>query len=73
MIYRIQAGKEMTPELLAEYIGRHKKEVNIRLNKLDEAYRGDYNIFHQRKKPAWKPDNRIAYEVGTLRLADFHQ
>lgn len=61
MIYRIQAGKEMTPELLAEYIGRHKKEVNIRLNKLDEAYRGDYNIFHQRKKPAWKPDNRIAF------------
>ncbi len=61
MIYRIQAGKEMTPELLAEYIGRHKKEVNMRLNKLDEAYRGDYNIFHQRKKPAWKPDNRIAF------------
>lgn len=61
MIYRLPAGTEMTPELLAEYIGKHKKEVNIRLKKLDAAYRGDYDIFHQQKKPAWKPDNRIAF------------
>lgn len=61
MIYRLPAGAEMTPEVLAEYIGLHKKEVNMRLKKLDAAYRGDYDIFHQKKKPAWKPDNRIAF------------
>lgn len=61
MIYRMSAGTEMTPELLAEYIGRHKKEVGTRLNKLNEAYQGEYEIFHQRRKPAWKPDNRIAF------------
>lgn len=61
MIYRMPAGTEMTPELLAKYIGYHKKEVNMHLKKLDNAYRGDYDIFHQAKKPAWKPDNRIAF------------
>ncbi|MDD3338442.1 MAG: phage portal protein [Lachnospiraceae bacterium] len=61
MIYRLPAGTDMTPGLLAEYIGRHKKEVNMRLKKLDTAYQGDYDIFHQAKKPAWKPDNRIAF------------
>lgn len=61
MIYRLPAGTEITPELLAEYIGLHKKEVNMRLKNLDAAYRGDYDIFHRPKKPAWKPDNRIAF------------
>jgi SPP1 family phage portal protein len=55
------AGTAMTPEVLAKYIGYHKRDVGMFLGKLDRAYRGDYDIFHQTSKPKWKPDNRIAF------------
>lgn len=61
MIYRAAPGTIMTPEVLSKYIGQHKAEVGKRLKGLDDAYRGDYDIFHRAKKPAWKPDNRIAF------------
>ena len=60
IFYRAKAGTVMTPEVLAKYIGYHKRDRGIRLSKLDEAYRGDYDVFHLPKKPDWKPDNRIA-------------
>ena len=61
MIYRAAPGTIMTPEVLSKYIGQHKAEVGKRLRGLDSAYRGDYDIFHCTRKPAWKPDNRIAF------------
>ena len=71
MVYRVPAGTQMTVDLLAEYIGKHKTDVGRRLIKFDAAYRGDYAIFYQKAKPRWKPDNRIAlgfakYIVDTM-------
>lgn len=60
MHYRVPGDTEMTPEVLAKYIGYHKKDVAERLSRLDAAYRGDYEIYHQKAKPKGKPDNRIA-------------
>lgn len=51
---------QMTPELLAELITRHKGIVMGRLQKLHDAYANDYRIFHMQPKEAWKPDNRLA-------------
>lgn len=58
-MFRIAAGTEMTPELLAEYMTKHKTEVNNRYKRLHDAYENKYKISTMEKKPDWKPDNRI--------------
>ena len=58
-MFRIAAGTEMTPELLAEYMTKHKTEVNNRYKRLHDAYENKYKISTMKKKPDWKPDNRI--------------
>ena len=50
---------------------RHAAEVTFRYKPLDDAYQTDYPIFHEKPKPEWKPDNRIAvnfakYIVDTM-------
>jgi len=57
---RIPAGTEMTPRLLSSLIAKHKELVTKYYKPLDDAYKGRYKIFTLPKKPAWKPDNRIA-------------
>ena len=62
-MFRVPKDTEMTTELLAEYIGKHKRLVNERLQKLQDAYENKYEIFDKvkyPKKPAYKPDNRIS-------------
>ena len=59
-MFRVAAGTGMTPEILSEYIGKHKQEVIKRYQKLHDAYVNDYEIFHLLKKAAYKPDNRIS-------------
>ena len=49
----------MTPELLAEYMGRHKREISGRYQRLHDAYENKYAIDFLPPKPDWKPDNRI--------------
>ena len=49
----------MTPELLAEYMTKHKTEINNRYQRLHDAYENKYAIGLLPKKPDWKPDNRI--------------
>lgn len=71
MIFRLPKGTQMTPELLAEYIGKHKVIVNNRYQKLINAYENKYEIYSLPKKPKWKPDNRISanfakYIVDTM-------
>lgn len=71
MILRMKRGTAMTPTLLASYINKHKAEVGKRYKKLQDAYENKYEIFGQKKKPAWKPDNRISvnyakYIVNTM-------
>lgn len=59
-MFRVTEGTKMAPELLAEYIGKHKTEVTNRYQKLHDAYVNDYEIFHLPKKATYKPDNRIS-------------
>lgn len=71
MIYRLAAEKTLTDDKLMEFIRKHDAECAFRLQKLWDAYMTDYSIFHEKEKPAWKPDNRIAvnfakYIVDTM-------
>lgn len=71
MIYRLAAEKRLTDDKLMEFIRKHDAECAFRLQKLWDAYMTDYPIFHEKEKPAWKPDNRIAvnfakYIVDTM-------
>lgn len=70
-IFRIADDEIMTPALLAEYIRQHELLVQSHYKCLDDAYQTDYAIFHQAKKKAYKPDNRLAtnfakYIVDTM-------
>lgn len=70
-IFRIADDEIMTPALLAEYIRQHELLVQLHYKYLDDAYQTDYAIFHQAKKKAYKPDNRLAtnfakYIVDTM-------
>ena len=58
-MFRVAAGTEMMPELLAEYMTKHKTEINNRYQRLHDAYENKYAIGLLPKKPDWKPDNRI--------------
>lgn len=70
-IFRIADDEAMTAPLLAEYIRQHDLLVQSHYKYLDDAYQTDYAIFHQAKKKAYKPDNRLAtnfakYIVDTM-------
>lgn len=58
-MFRVPAGTEMTPELLAEYMGKHKMEIAGRYQKLKDAYENKYDILQMPRKKPWKPDNRV--------------
>lgn len=58
-MFRLPAGTEMTPKILAEYIDKHKNLVTSRYKKLYNAYIGEYKISALPKKESYKPDNRI--------------
>ena len=58
-MFRVAARTEMTPEILAKYMAKHKTEINQRYQKLHDAYENKYKIDKMEKKPDWKPDNRI--------------
>lgn len=60
MIFRLPKDTEMTRELLAELIQDHKAYVMRSAKPLQDAYEDKYPIFFEEKKPAYKPDNRIA-------------
>lgn len=70
-MYRLPAEKELTNDLLGQFIARHAAEVTFRYQKLKDAYMSNYPILHQEPKPKWKPDNRIVvnfakYIVDTM-------
>lgn len=58
-VFRISGKTEMTPDLLGEYMTKHKNAINKRYKKLRNAYENRYKINTLPKKPEWKPDNRI--------------
>lgn len=70
-MYILSADKELTDARLLQFITRHNQDVKRRYEKLLKAYKTDYPILHQKKKPKWKPDNRITvnfakYIVDTM-------
>ena len=58
-MFRVPAGTVITTESLGEFINKHKKEAASRYQKLKDAYGNKYEIESMKKKPEWKPDNRI--------------
>lgn len=72
MHFQIPADTVMTPEVLAKYIGKHKDAVALRLGKLGAAYRNDYQIYHDSKKPAGKPDNRVSVNFAKYIVDTFN-
>lgn len=70
-MFRFPKDKELTTALLDAFIGKHKKEVTKRYDKLKAAYESDHDILHQKQKDIYKPDNRIVsnfpkYIVDTM-------
>lgn len=59
-MFKLAQGKEMNADLLAEFISKHNGEITTNLQKLWNAYKTDYDIFHMKNKESYKPDNRIA-------------
>lgn len=58
-MFRLPRDIELTKELLAEYINKHRNQVATRYKPLYDAYVSDHKILHDEKKPEYKPDNRI--------------
>lgn len=62
--------KELTPELLGEFINEHRERLK-RYQRLMKMYKGQHDILFQEKKELSKPDNRLVvnfakYIVDTL-------
>lgn len=49
-MFILPAGTEITLELLAEFVDRHKKMVSKRYKPLQDAYTSDYEILHRKKE-----------------------
>jgi SPP1 family phage portal protein len=69
-VFRLSAGKELTPERLAKYIAKNDAK-SVRYRRLLQAYNNDYEIFHQRNKPQWKPDHRLAVNFAQFIVDTF--
>ena len=70
-VITVPAGTEMSMKLLTTLIGKHKKQVTNRYNRLWNAYTNHYQIYTQAQKAAYKPDNRLSvnfakYIVDTM-------
>ncbi|WP_270396287.1 phage portal protein [Mediterraneibacter massiliensis] len=70
-IYRLSDTEVLDSKTLGIFLERHDAEVAHRYKPIFDAYMTDYPIFHQKSKPDWKPDNRIAvnfakYIVDTM-------
>lgn len=62
--------KELTSDLLLEYINKHKSQAT-KLEQKMKMYKGEHPILYAEEKPAFKPDNRLVvnfakYIVDTL-------
>lgn len=63
-MFKVSADTVMTKDILHKYINKHQQIVSKRYQDLDRAYRSDYKIFRQARKPSYKPDNRLAVNFG---------
>lgn len=71
VVFRMPSDRELTAERLSKYISQHKQIVATRLHFLKDAYENEYEIYHQKAKAPYKPDNRVGvnfarYIVDTM-------
>lgn len=60
MLFRMNSEADVTAEIVEKFLKKNLILTNSRYDKLGNAYRNDYEIFHLPPKPPHKPDNRIA-------------
>lgn len=70
-MFSLPKDTEITLDLLATLIDKHKKMVSGRYEPLLDLYTSEHEILNQPKKPDYKPDNRIVvnfakYMVDTM-------
>jgi SPP1 family phage portal protein len=71
MMFHLSSSIELTPQILLEFIDKHKQEVASRYENLYKAYTSDHDILYEKEKASYKPDNRIVvnfpkYIVDTM-------
>ena len=72
MLFRLPSEEELTDNKLNEFIAKHNAECAFRFKHLKDAYETDYQIFHQKPKPDYKPDNRIAVNFAKYIVDTFN-
>lgn len=72
MLFRLPSEEELTDSKLNEFIAKHNAECAFRFKHLKDAYETDYQIFHQKPKPDYKPDNRIAVNFAKYMVDTFN-
>lgn len=72
MLFRLPSEEELTDNKLNEFIAKHNAECAFRFKHLKNAYETDYQIFHQKPKPDYKPDNRIAVNFAKYMVDTFN-
>lgn len=60
MLFRMSSEADVTAEIVEKFLKKNLALTNSRYDKLGNAYKNDYEIFHLSPKPPHKPDNRIA-------------
>lgn len=60
MLFRMNSDADVTSEIVEKFLKKNLTLTNSRYDKLGNAYKNDYEIFHLPPKPPHKPDNRIA-------------
>lgn len=60
MLFRMNSEADVTSEIVEKFLKKNLALTNSRYDKLGNAYKNDYEIFHLPPKPPHKPDNRIA-------------
>ena len=71
MLFRLPSEEDLTDNKLNEFIAKHNAECAFRFKHLKDAYETDYQIFHQKPKPDYKPDNRIAVNFAKYMVDTF--
>jgi SPP1 family phage portal protein len=72
VLFRLPSEEELTDNKLNEFLAKHDAECAFRFKRLKDAYETDYQIFHQKPKPNYKPDNRIAVNFAKYTVDTFN-
>lgn len=65
-VFTLSDDKELTDEQLLKFIKANDDKTTNRYDKLWKAYNNDYDIFHEKAKQKWQPDNRAAVNFAKV-------